>query len=218
MRASRAAGSSVASWNSAVERAWPGWMPRSFGLCPRWPELTGRPGWPPGNSQGDGSPAPVVACPRLPSSSCRARLAAGSGSVIGAVPTEICTVAPLAVTNVAGGEPGAPGDGLRVEQDEQPGEPPEASNAGTIGRHPPELLVVEFDQHPRGQRVDPRQQRVPLPGVPAARRQHMAGRDQPRQGRRQPPVPAVTEVGQSTVQSSAHSGTPGPPTPLRPRR
>jgi hypothetical protein len=41
MRASSAAGSSVASWNSAVERAWPGWMPRSFRRCPRCPELGG---------------------------------------------------------------------------------------------------------------------------------------------------------------------------------
>src|SRR6266567_6945465 len=48
MRASRAAGSSVASWNSAVERAWPGWMPRSLRRCPRWVALIGRPGCPPG--------------------------------------------------------------------------------------------------------------------------------------------------------------------------
>jgi tetratricopeptide (TPR) repeat protein len=39
IRASSAAGSSEASWNSAVERAWPGWMPRSFSRCPRWPGL-----------------------------------------------------------------------------------------------------------------------------------------------------------------------------------
>jgi hypothetical protein len=73
--------------------------------------------------------------------------------------------------------------------------PAGGEHAGTVGCHPPELLVIELDQHPRGQRVDPRQQRVALPGVPIAGRQHVAGRDQPGQGRRQPPVPAVTEVG-----------------------
>ena len=78
-------------------------------------------------------------------------------------------------------------------------------DAGTVGCHPSELLVVELDQHPRGQRVDPRQQRVALPGVPAVGRQHVAGGDQPGQGHRQPPVPAVTEVSQGTVQPGAHS-------------
>jgi hypothetical protein len=52
-RARAAAGSSVASWNSAVERdraeLIPSWRSRS--ASPK--ALMGRPGWPPGNNQGE---------------------------------------------------------------------------------------------------------------------------------------------------------------------
>ena len=88
----------MASWKSAVERTRPGWMPRSLSRCPRWVALIGRPGRPPGNSQGEGWPAPVVACPRLPVRSCWVRSATGSGRAMGADPSRILTVVPSMVT------------------------------------------------------------------------------------------------------------------------
>ena len=53
MRASTAAGSSVANWNKAVERAGPGWIPIWWRRSVRRYGLMGWPGRPPGNSQGE---------------------------------------------------------------------------------------------------------------------------------------------------------------------
>ena len=48
--------------------------------------LMGRPGWPPGNSQGEGVRAPMVAWPLRFAATVRARAAAGSGSWMGTRP------------------------------------------------------------------------------------------------------------------------------------
>ena len=66
---------------------------------------------------------------------------------------------------------------------------------GPVGGHPAELLVIELDQHPRGQRVGPGQQGAGLGGV-AVRGEQVAGGDQPGEPVGQPAVPAVVKVGQ----------------------
>src|SRR2546421_272545 len=78
VRAGIAAGISVANWKSAVLRAWPGRIPRLFNLLVSRAVLIGRPGWPPGNSQGEGARAPMVACPLRFAVTERARAATGS--------------------------------------------------------------------------------------------------------------------------------------------
>ena len=148
MRASRAAGSSEASWNSAVERAWPGWMPRSFSRCPRWPELTGRPGCPPGNSQGEGpggdGGVPVLAVQELPGE-------AGDGFGQGnRCRAEADLHRRAAGGDMTGGQAGDPGDGLSVEQDEGPGEPVPGVDRVVVqqaaGRVPAGLVVQRPDR------------------------------------------------------------------------
>ena len=63
-RARTAAGSSVASWNNAVERACPGRRPSWRSRSPSLSALTGRPGCPPGNSQLEVPGSPRTAWPR----------------------------------------------------------------------------------------------------------------------------------------------------------
>jgi hypothetical protein len=75
-------------------------------------------------------------------------------------------------------------------------------DTGAVGGHPAELLIVELDEHPRGQGVDPRQQRIGALGLPVGG-DHVPGGDQPGQADRQPPVPAAAEVRQRLVQPSA---------------
>ena len=91
VRARIAAGISVASWNSAVLRAWLGRMPSRLSRSLSRSVLIGRPGWPPGNSQRDGAVAPMVAWPLRVVTTVRARSSTGSGSRIGVRPKLIRT-------------------------------------------------------------------------------------------------------------------------------
>jgi hypothetical protein len=99
--------------------------------------------------------------------------------------------------------PGEDGQVPRRLADRQRVAAARCEDAGAVGGHPAELLVIELDQHPRRQRVDPRQQRIALTGI-AARREQVAGRDQPGQADRQPGVPAAPEVRQRAVKPRAH--------------
>jgi hypothetical protein len=83
VRARMAAGTSAASWKSAVLRAWPGRIPRSASRWVSRAVLTGLAGWPPGNSQGEGWRAPMVAWPLRFAATVRASAATGSGSWMG---------------------------------------------------------------------------------------------------------------------------------------
>ena len=84
-------GSSVASWNNAVDLAWAGWMPRVLSRCPRWLALMGLPGRPPGKQPGGGR----VSCGSgVPAASGQVLPGEGAGSVIGAGPRRIVTWVP----------------------------------------------------------------------------------------------------------------------------
>jgi hypothetical protein len=83
MRASTAAGSSVASWNRAVERDGLAWMPRRRRRSASQSAVMGRPGCPPGNSQGEVPWSPRVAWPRRVATSCRTRASIGAGRMTG---------------------------------------------------------------------------------------------------------------------------------------
>jgi hypothetical protein len=74
-----------------------------------------------GNSQDEGVAAPVVACPRLPSKTWRGEVGDGLGHGDGCG-AELDRHRGVVDRDVVGGEPGDPGDGLGVEQDEQTGE------------------------------------------------------------------------------------------------
>ena len=65
---------------------------------------------------------------------------------------------------------------------------------GAVGCHPAELLVIELDQHPRGQGIGPCQQRAGLGRVVVCGEQVASG-DQPGQPVAEPAVPAVMKVG-----------------------
>ena len=122
MRARMAAGSSVASWNSAVERAWPGRMPESGGAVrSRWAALIGRPGCPPGNSQGEVPWSPMVAWPWRVATRWRTRAASGFGQDDGFAAEAEPTCLP-SVVDVVEGESADRGGPLGVEQDEQAGD------------------------------------------------------------------------------------------------
>ena len=88
-----AAGISVASWNSAVLRAWFGRRPSRFSRRLSRSVLMGRPGWPPGNSQRDAAVAPMVAWPLRLVTTVRVSSSTGSGSRIGVRPKLIRTLA-----------------------------------------------------------------------------------------------------------------------------
>src|SRR5216684_3270400 len=72
-----AAGTSAASWNRAVLRAWRGLIPRPLSRWVSLALLIGWPGWPPGNSQGDGPVAPMAAWPLRLAATARAAEATG---------------------------------------------------------------------------------------------------------------------------------------------
>ena len=122
VRARMAAGTSAASWNSAVLRAWRGLIPSASSRWVSLALLIGCPGWPPGNSQGDGPAAPMVAWPlRLPAS----REGDGGGRLgkLDGDPAELEPDDPVvAGVNLIGGHAADRGDALGVEEDEQPGE------------------------------------------------------------------------------------------------
>jgi hypothetical protein len=81
---------------------------------------------------------------------------------------------PAGLTGEHGQVPGRFAEGQRVVA-------AGGQHAGAVGSHPPtRMLVIELDQHPRRQRVNPRQQRIALAGI-AAGSEHMPGRDQPGQ-------------------------------------
>ncbi|RZE59675.1 hypothetical protein C0Q98_14250 [Streptomyces albidoflavus] len=80
VRARIAAGISVASWRSAVLRAWLGRIPSWFRRWVSCVVLIGGPGWAQGKSHGDGARAPMVAYPLRFAATVRASCARGSGS------------------------------------------------------------------------------------------------------------------------------------------
>jgi hypothetical protein len=121
VRARMAAGISAASWDSAVLRSWPGWMPSSLSRQVSRAVLIGRPGWPPGNSQGDGCRAPMVAWPLRFASTVRGERGDWLGQVDGHA-AEAEADAVVAGLDLAGGHLADRGRAVGVEQDEQAGE------------------------------------------------------------------------------------------------
>ena len=116
-----AAGVSVASWNSAVLRAWFGRMSSRLSRSLSRSVLMGRPGWPPGNSQRDAAVAPMVAWPLRLATTVRASSSTGSGSRIGVRPKLIRTSSSV-IEILVDGEQADGGRALRVEEQEQASE------------------------------------------------------------------------------------------------
>jgi prepilin-type processing-associated H-X9-DG protein len=77
-----------------------------------------------------------------------------------------------------------------------------------VGGHPAELLVIQLDQHPRGQRVDPGQQCAGLFVIVGSASEGVAARDQPGEPGREAAVAAGTEIVQGISQAVAqfHTG------------
>jgi len=71
-----------------------------------------------------------------------------------------------------------------------------------VGGHPAELLVIELDEHPGRQRVDPGQQCAGIRVIAGLRSDLVPAGDQPGQPG-QATVPAAPEVGQRTRQPGA---------------
>jgi hypothetical protein len=73
---------------------------------------------------------------------------------------------------------------------------------GSVGGHPPELLVVEFDQHVGGQEVHLREQRMVIGVVPVCG-ERVSGADQLRKSGSEVVVSAGVEVGEGAGQVAA---------------
>ena len=76
-------------------------------------------------------------------------------------------------------------------------------DAGPVGGHPAQLLVIELDEHPGGQRVDLRQHRAGVRLIGCLRRGHLPAGDQARQAAGEAPVPAGMEVAHRRCQAGA---------------
>ncbi|MCQ8836128.1 hypothetical protein [Streptomyces malaysiensis] len=146
VRARIAAGISVASWKSAVLRAWLGRILSWFSRCVSCAVLIGRPGWPPGKSQGDGARGTDDRVALAVRGDDAGQFGDGFGQLDGGI-AEVEAYFLSADLNVLGGQPVDCRRPLGIEEEKQPGEAV-FGLAGVVMQEPtgdvPAMFVIEW--------------------------------------------------------------------------